>query len=58
MPGLSWVISLSNPAPPAPWIRHAGSQSSPLKQTLRNHLRTFLERFEGSRSLTGALVNK
>ncbi|MCP5020717.1 MAG: hypothetical protein GY930_02975, partial [bacterium] len=36
------------PSPSAPRVRRAQSQTGPLKQILRTHLRTFLDRSEGS----------
>ncbi|MCP4968488.1 MAG: hypothetical protein GY926_25050, partial [bacterium] len=39
---------LANPAHPPPRVRRAQSQTGPLKQILRTHLRTFLDRSEGS----------
>ncbi len=39
---------LSSLADPPPRVRRAQTQSGPLKQILRTHLRTFLDRSEGS----------
>ncbi|MCP5023825.1 MAG: hypothetical protein GY930_18915, partial [bacterium] len=39
---------LANPTHPPPRVRRAQSQTGPLKQILRTHLRTFLDRSQGS----------
>jgi hypothetical protein len=46
--GLQWVIRLASPPDSPPRIRRAQSQTGPLKQILRTHLRTFLDRSQGS----------
>jgi hypothetical protein len=46
--GLYWVSLLASPVDSPPRVRRAQSQSGPLKQILRTHLRTFLDHSEGT----------
>ncbi|MCP5023865.1 MAG: hypothetical protein GY930_19130 [bacterium] len=47
-PDLYWVSPLANPGHPPPRVRRAQSQTGPLKQIMRTHLRTFLDRSQCS----------
>ncbi len=48
---------LANPSHPPPRVRRAQSRSDTLKQILRTHLRTFLDRSEGSQNPRSLLAH-